>query len=63
MFYVLNNKWSLFKTMTVSFQDMENSFFMNVNKQIDLVCAQLRKDPKLQNGFNSLGFSQGGQFL
>ncbi|CAG5117433.1 unnamed protein product [Candidula unifasciata] len=44
-------------------EDMENGFLMNVNKQIDIVCAQLKKDPKLQNGFNALGFSQGGQFL
>ncbi|XP_005993967.1 palmitoyl-protein thioesterase 1 [Latimeria chalumnae] len=44
-------------------EDMENSFFMNVNDQVKLVCDQLAKDPKLQNGYNSMGFSQGGQFL
>ncbi|KAG9492960.1 hypothetical protein GDO78_001093 [Eleutherodactylus coqui] len=44
-------------------EDMENSFFLNVNKQLDNVCEQLAKDPRLQNGYNGMGFSQGGQFL
>ncbi|PIO23999.1 hypothetical protein AB205_0124910, partial [Aquarana catesbeiana] len=43
--------------------DMENSFFLNVNKQVDIVCDQLAKDPNLQRGYNSMGFSQGGQFF
>ncbi|KAK9394782.1 palmitoyl-protein thioesterase 1 [Crotalus adamanteus] len=43
--------------------DMENSFFMNVNNQVKKVCDQLSKDPKLQGGYNAMGFSQGGQFL
>jgi len=36
---------------------------MNANKQIDNVCAQVKADPKLKSGYNSVGFSQGGQFL
>ncbi|XP_059162857.1 palmitoyl-protein thioesterase 1-like [Physella acuta] len=44
-------------------EDTENGFLMNVNRQIDIVCDQLKKDPKLQQGYNALGFSQGGQFL
>ncbi|CAJ0927143.1 unnamed protein product [Ranitomeya imitator] len=44
-------------------EDMENSFFLNVNKQLAMVCEQLAKDPGLQNGYNGMGFSQGGQFL
>ncbi|XP_026536429.1 palmitoyl-protein thioesterase 1 [Notechis scutatus] len=43
--------------------DMENSFFMNVNDQVKKVCDQLSKDPNLQGGYNAMGFSQGGQFL
>lgn len=27
------------------------------------MCKLLKSDPKLQNGFNAVGFSQGGQFL
>lgn len=45
------------------FQDIENGFLMNVNKQIDNVCDQFVKDFKLQLGYNVIGFSQGGQFL
>lgn len=45
------------------FQDVENSFFLNVNSQVATVCEILAKDPKLQQGYNAMGFSQGGQFL
>ncbi|XP_015203993.1 palmitoyl-protein thioesterase 1 [Lepisosteus oculatus] len=44
-------------------QDTENSFFMDVNAQVSLVCAQLSRDPQLKGGYNAMGFSQGGQFL
>ncbi|XP_005098447.1 palmitoyl-protein thioesterase 1 [Aplysia californica] len=44
-------------------EDTENGFLLNVNKQIDMVCSKLQKDPKLQQGYNAMGFSQGGQFL
>jgi palmitoyl-protein thioesterase len=43
--------------------DEYNGFFMNINSQVDEVCAQLKADPKLANGFNAVGFSQGSQFL
>ncbi|GFO13381.1 palmitoyl-protein thioesterase 1 [Plakobranchus ocellatus] len=44
-------------------EDTENGFLMNANDQVTNVCAQLKKDPKLQQGYNAMGFSQGGQFL
>ncbi|KAK7792342.1 hypothetical protein R5R35_013826 [Gryllus longicercus] len=44
-------------------EDMENGFFLNVNHQVDLVCNQLAADPELKDGYNAIGFSQGGQFL
>ncbi|KAM9038392.1 LOW QUALITY PROTEIN: palmitoyl-protein thioesterase 1 [Sarcophilus harrisii] len=44
-------------------EDMENSFFLNVNHQVSLVCEMLAQNPKLQQGYNAMGFSQGGQFL
>lgn len=44
-------------------EDYENGYFMNPNKQVEFVCDKLSKDPKLQNGFNAIGFSQGSQFL
>ncbi|XP_077864216.1 palmitoyl-protein thioesterase 1-like [Saccoglossus kowalevskii] len=43
--------------------DMMNGFLMNANDQVKDVCQQLANDPKLKNGYNALGFSQGGQFL
>ncbi|KAL8561741.1 Palmitoyl-protein thioesterase 1 [Nucella lapillus] len=43
-------------------EDTENGFLMNVNKQITMVCAKIKADPKLASGFNAIGFSQGGQF-
>ncbi|KAL1777446.1 palmitoyl-protein thioesterase 1 [Sigmodon hispidus] len=44
-------------------EEVENSFFLNVNSQVSIVCQILEKDPKLQQGYNAIGFSQGGQFL
>ncbi|XP_067934829.1 palmitoyl-protein thioesterase 1-like [Watersipora subatra] len=44
-------------------EDTTNGFFMNANDQISMVCDQVKSDPKLKNGYNSVGFSQGGQFL
>ncbi|XP_069688070.1 palmitoyl-protein thioesterase 1 [Periplaneta americana] len=44
-------------------EDIESGFFLNVNTQVDLVCKQLASDPELTEGYNAIGFSQGGQFL
>ena len=41
-------------------EDTLNGFFMPVKKQIELVCKTINEDPKLQKGFNGMGFSQGG---
>jgi palmitoyl-protein thioesterase len=46
--------------------EIKNSFLGNVNEQVDYVCEKLHEDdlyPQLKDGFNALGFSQGGQFL
>ncbi|XP_048413847.1 palmitoyl-protein thioesterase 1-like isoform X2 [Stegostoma tigrinum] len=44
-------------------EEIENSYFMNVNDQVEMACDILYKDKKLQNGYNAMGFSQGGQFM
>ncbi|XP_062889634.1 palmitoyl-protein thioesterase 1-like isoform X5 [Mobula hypostoma] len=44
-------------------EDIKNGYFMNLNDQVELVCNILSKDKKLQNGYNAMGFSQGGQFI
>lgn len=45
------------------FEDYESGYFMHPNRQILDVCNQIKKDDKLADGFNAIGFSQGGQFL
>uniref|UniRef100_T1J8U1 Palmitoyl-protein thioesterase 1 n=1 Tax=Strigamia maritima TaxID=126957 RepID=T1J8U1_STRMM len=44
-------------------EDTENGFFMNANDQVKNVCEQLQNDSTFANGYNAIGFSQGGQFL
>jgi len=44
-------------------EDTLNGFFMPVQKQIEMVCKKISEDKNLQNGFNGMGFSQGGQFM
>lgn len=44
-------------------EDFENGYFMNPNLQVEYVCEKLAADPKLSNGFNVMGFSQGSQFI
>lgn len=43
--------------------DELSGFFINSNKQVEEVCSTVSNDPKLKDGFNVMGFSQGGQFL
>ncbi|KAL5485072.1 hypothetical protein ACEPAI_7714 [Sanghuangporus weigelae] len=43
--------------------DQRASFFGNVNEQIDFVAEQLAGVEELKDGFDAIGFSQGGQFL
>jgi palmitoyl-protein thioesterase len=42
-------------------EEFNNSFFKHSEEQIELACAQLTTNPELKNGFNLIGFSQGGQ--
>ncbi|KAJ3413720.1 Palmitoyl-protein thioesterase 1 [Chytridiales sp. JEL 0842] len=44
-------------------EDRNHGFFDLLNRQVEEVCQQLKKDPILSDGFNGLGFSQGGLFL
>lgn len=41
-------------------EDKRASYFGDSQKQVELVCEQLRNIPELENGFDALGFSQGG---
>ncbi|KFM65845.1 Palmitoyl-protein thioesterase 1, partial [Stegodyphus mimosarum] len=44
-------------------EDIENSYLMGVNEQVSNACKQIADDNALKNGYNAIGFSQGGQFL
>lgn len=39
--------------------DALNGFFMTMDEQVDVFAEQVRGDPKLANGFNAIGYSQG----
>merc|ERR1719375_2407493 len=39
--------------------DTLNGFFMTMNKNVDVFASKIKADPKLANGFNCVGFSQG----
>merc|ERR1712080_39129 len=43
--------------------DVESGFFRDTDQQISEACQMIAEDPELQNGYNAIGFSQGGQFL
>lgn len=43
--------------------DYSSGFFVHPNKQIQEACNIIQNDPQLSEGYNAIGFSQGGQFL
>ncbi|GMS90732.1 hypothetical protein PENTCL1PPCAC_12907, partial [Pristionchus entomophagus] len=43
--------------------DRVMSYLANMNEQVQRVCDWIAADPKLQNGYNAIGESQGCQFL
>jgi palmitoyl-protein thioesterase len=42
--------------------DQKAGFFGNVNDQIEHVCEDLKQVKELKNGFDAIGFSQGGAY-
>ncbi|XP_050303600.1 palmitoyl-protein thioesterase 1 isoform X1 [Anthonomus grandis grandis] len=44
-------------------KDMENGYFLHPDEHIKLACEYIKKDVKLANGYNGIGFSQGAQFM
>ncbi|CAB3220129.1 unnamed protein product [Arctia plantaginis] len=44
-------------------EDFESGYFVHPNTQVEYACKILSEDPKLKEGFNAIGFSQGSQFL
>jgi len=43
--------------------DTINGFLMNMDKSVDVFAAKIKADPKLANGFNAVGFSQGNSLI
>nr|CAB3265119.1 palmitoyl-protein thioesterase 1 [Phallusia mammillata] len=43
--------------------DIMNGFLKPISDQITMACEIVKADANLANGFNAMGFSQGGQFL
>lgn len=43
--------------------DMMSGFIGSINSQVEDICNELAAIPELKDGFNALGFSQGGLFL
>jgi palmitoyl-protein thioesterase len=39
--------------------DTTNGFFMTMDKNVEIFAEKIKADPKLKNGFNCVGFSQG----
>lgn len=44
-------------------EDQKQSFFGNMTSHLESVCEQLASITELSNGFDAIGFSQGGLFL
>ncbi|TMW66106.1 hypothetical protein Poli38472_003871 [Pythium oligandrum] len=44
-------------------EDVRNSFFVNMDDQLEIFAKEVRKDPELSNGFNAAGFSQGNLLI
>lgn len=44
-------------------KDQEKTLFGDANKEVEYVCEQLSSIPELKQGFDAIGFSQGGLFM
>ena len=44
-------------------EDTTNGYFLNMDKSVDVFASKVAEDPKLQNGFHAIGFSQGNNVI
>lgn len=44
-------------------EDFKSGYLIHPNQQVERVCMDLQNDTRLMNGYNGIGFSQGGQFM
>jgi palmitoyl-protein thioesterase len=45
------------------FSDTEHGYFSNMNDMVEKACEKIKGDDKLKDGYNLIGFSQGGLFV
>merc|ERR1712216_254817 len=43
--------------------DTINGYLMSMDRSVDVFAAKIKADPKLQGGFNAIGFSQGNSLI
>uniref|UniRef100_A0A7S1CYF3 Palmitoyl-protein thioesterase 1 n=1 Tax=Cyclophora tenuis TaxID=216820 RepID=A0A7S1CYF3_CYCTE len=44
-------------------EDTNNGYFLNMDASVEIFAANIRKDPKLANGFHAIGLSQGNNVI
>lgn len=44
-------------------EDTTNGYFLSMDKSVDVFASKIAADPKLQNGFHAIGFSQGNNVI
>mmetsp|Transcript_15509 Transcript_15509/g.25873 ORF Transcript_15509/g.25873 Transcript_15509/m.25873 type:complete len:369 (-) Transcript_15509:61-1167(-) len=44
-------------------EDTSSGYFLNMDASVDVFAQKVRDDPKLQNGFKAIGFSQGNNVI
>ncbi|KAL3921187.1 MAG: hypothetical protein SGILL_002878 [Bacillariaceae sp.] len=44
-------------------EDTTNGYFMSMDASVDVFASKIAQDPKLQNGFHAIGFSQGNNVI
>merc|ERR1719343_908387 len=44
-------------------EDTTNGYFLNMDASVDVFASKIAKDPNLQKGFHSVGFSQGNNVI
>jgi palmitoyl-protein thioesterase len=44
-------------------EDTTNGYFLSMDKSVDVFASKIATDPKLQNGFHAIGFSQGNNVI
>lgn len=44
-------------------EEIDNTFYMHPNKQVEQACRMIASDERLKDGYNAIAFSQASQWL